>query len=451
MRALAAVLALLATVAFAQDTRPPGRVALVIGNGAYKDAPLPNALHDAADMAGALQASGFTVIRRDNASLRDMQLALREFGDKLGRGSVGLFYFAGHGVQVRGRNYLVPVDADIAREDEVSFSALDLAAVLEKMDTARNPLNLVILDACRNNPFATRFQLAAPGLAQIDAPAGTLIAFATAPGSVAADGAGRNGLYTHHLLREMARPGAPIEEVFKGVRAGVRKDSAGKQVPWESTSLEAGFAFRETPRPVPKTVAPAAPAGRGATRAVPASLGAPPVFARGDSWKYRARNLLNGTQRSFSLRVRDIKGDQVFYDNGNVTDVVGNAIKGRSADRATTYTPASILYAFPLQAGSGWNFKFLQDSEGRLYDVEGSIKVIGEEEVEVPAGRMRALRIERVARWRERGKENAGVNTMTYWYSSAAKRAVAFDNRNASTKGKVFVNERVELEAYDVR
>ena len=405
MRALAAVLALLATFAFAQDARPPGRVALVIGNGAYKDAPLPNAPNDAADMAGALQASGFTVIRRDNASLRDMQLALREFGDRLGRGSVGLFYFAGHGVQVRGRNYLVPVDADIAREDEVSFSALDLAAVLEKMDTARNPLNLVILDACRNNPFATRFQLAAPGLAQIDAPAGTLIAFATAPGSVAADGSGRNGLYTHHLLREMARPGAPIEEVFKGVRAGVRRDSAGKQVPWESTSLEAGFAFREAPRPAPKTVAAAAPAGRGATRAAPASLGAPPVFARGDSWKYRP----------------------------------------------TTYTPASILYAFPLQAGSGWNFSFLQDSEGRLYDVEGSIKVIGEEEVEVPAGRMRALRIERVARWRERGKENAGVNTMTYWYSSAAKRAVAFDNRNASSRGKVFVNERVELEAYDVR
>lgn len=143
-------------------------------------------------MAVLLKRAGFEVIQRDNASLKEMHLALREFGDRLSRETLGLFYFAGHGVQVRGRNYLLPVDADIGREDEVAFNALDLQSVLEKMDTARNHTNVIVLDACRNNPFATRFKLTNAGLAQIDAPPGTFVAFATAPGSVAADGAGRN-------------------------------------------------------------------------------------------------------------------------------------------------------------------------------------------------------------------------------------------------------------------
>src|SRR5206468_1128515 len=130
-----------------------------------------------------LEASGFIVIRRDNATLREMHLALREFGDRLGRQSTGLFYFAGHGLQVRGRNYLLPVDADVAREDEVAFAALDLGAVMEKIDSAKNPVNIVILDACRNNPFGNKLQMTSRGLAQVDAPPGTFIAFATAPGS----------------------------------------------------------------------------------------------------------------------------------------------------------------------------------------------------------------------------------------------------------------------------
>lgn len=144
------------------------------------------------------------------ATLREMHLALREFGDRLGRQSTGLFYFAGHGMQVRGRNYLIPVDADIAREDEVAFAALDLGAVMDKLDSAKNPVNIVILDACRNNPFGARLTMSAKGLASVDAPPGTFIAFATAPGSTAADGSGRNGLYTQHLARQIERPGLAI-------------------------------------------------------------------------------------------------------------------------------------------------------------------------------------------------------------------------------------------------
>ncbi len=135
-------------------------------------------------------------------------------------------------MQIKGRNYLIPVSVEIQREDEVAYQALDAQAVLDKMESAGNGTNLLILDACRNNPFARSFRSASPGLAQMDAPVGTLVAFATAPGSVASDGRGQHGLYTDHLLRSMREPGVKVEDVFKRVRAAVRKDSGGKQIPW---------------------------------------------------------------------------------------------------------------------------------------------------------------------------------------------------------------------------
>jgi Caspase domain len=220
------------------------RLALVIGNGAYPFAPLRNAVNDARDFTAALKDSGFDVTVLENASLRDTRLALRDFGDRLKQqGGVGLFYFAGHGMQVKGRNYLIPVAAQIAREDEVEFEGLDANQVLEKLDAAGNRFNIVILDACRNNPFARAFRSSTQGLAQMDAPSGAVVAFATSPGSVASDGAGRNGLYTQYLIQNVQQPGLKIEEVFKQVRAAVRRDSNGMQTPWESTSLEGDFYF----------------------------------------------------------------------------------------------------------------------------------------------------------------------------------------------------------------
>ena len=233
---------------------PEQRIALVIGNGQYKEAPLLNPVNDAQAIAKALTRSGFKVTLKENVGRAEMQVALREFGDALRKGGVGLFYFAGHGVQVKGRNFLIPVDADIQREDEVAYNSVDANQVLDKMEAASNRLNIVILDACRNNPFARSFRSSGAGLAQMDAPVGSFIAFATAPGSVASDGQGSNGLYTQHLLRAMQRPGVKIEDVFKDVRAGVRRDSNGRQVPWENTSLEGDFIF------VPKPAAPAATA-----------------------------------------------------------------------------------------------------------------------------------------------------------------------------------------------
>jgi uncharacterized caspase-like protein len=220
------------------------RMALVIGNSAYEGAPLRNPVNDARDLATALTDSGFEVTRLENANLRELRNSLRDFGDRLKRqGGIGLFYFAGHGMQVRGRNYLIPVAAQIEREDEVEFESLDANLVLEKLDAAGNRFNIVILDACRNNPFARAFRSAAQGLAQMDAPSGAVVAFATSPGSVASDGTGRNGLYTQHLIQNVQRSGLTIEEVFKQVRAAVRRDSGGKQTPWESTSLEGDFYF----------------------------------------------------------------------------------------------------------------------------------------------------------------------------------------------------------------
>jgi Caspase domain len=227
------------------------RVALVIGNASYKDAPLTNPVNDARAISAALQESGFTVILRENTDQRGMLAALREFGDKLrggdsknGTGAVGLFYYAGHGMQIKGRNYLIPVGANVEREDEVAYSAVDAQAVLDKMEAAGNAANIMILDACRNNPFTRSARSGQTGLAQMDAPVGTLVAFATSPGAVASDGAGANGLYTQHLLTAMRQNGSKVEDVFKQVRANVRRDSQGKQVPWEATSMEGDFYFK---------------------------------------------------------------------------------------------------------------------------------------------------------------------------------------------------------------
>lgn len=225
-----------------KDLNSGKRIALVIGNAGYASAPLLNPLNDARAVSDSLRKLGFKVISLENASQKQMFDAVREFGDQL-QGGVGLFYYAGHGVQVKGRNFLVPINANIEREDEVPYKAFDIGQVLEKMDSAKNPLNIVILDACRNNPFARGSRSGSTGLAQMDAPTGSIVAFATAPGAEAADGSGGNGLYTSHLLRHMNTPGLKVEDVFKRTRLAVRQASNGRQIPWESTSLEGDFFF----------------------------------------------------------------------------------------------------------------------------------------------------------------------------------------------------------------
>jgi Caspase domain len=219
------------------------RVALVIGNSRYESAPLRNPVNDANLMASTLREIGFDVIARTDATLREMQLAIREFSRKIQNGSVGLFYYAGHGMQSAGRNFLIPIGATIEVEGDVVLEGLDLNSVLEQMGMAQNRLNIVILDACRNNPFTRSFRSGSQGLAQVNAPAGTFIAYATAPGQTASDGKGQNGLYTQELMANLRSPGLPIEEVFKRVRVQVKQKSNGVQIPWDASSLEGSFYF----------------------------------------------------------------------------------------------------------------------------------------------------------------------------------------------------------------
>ena len=228
-----------------QTVNQEKRIALVIGNGAYKSiTPLKNPPNDAQAVASALKSLGFEVISRINANKKAMREAINQFGSQIRGSGVGLFYYAGHGIQSSGRNYLVPVNADIESEGDVEDEAVSVDQILSRMGDAGNRMNIVILDACRNNPFST-FRSVSRGLTQMVAPSGTFIAYATAPGSVAEDGDGENGVYTQALLKEIQTPGVQLEDVFKNVLTDVKKQTGDKQVPWTSSSVEGKFYFAQ--------------------------------------------------------------------------------------------------------------------------------------------------------------------------------------------------------------
>src|SRR5580704_7145216 len=250
--ALFALAALFWAAAVSAETR----IALVIGNSEYSSGPLPNPANDAKMIGDTLSSLGFEVIARRNADQNTMKRAIQEFGSRLEKGgpsAVGLFYYAGHGVQLNGRNYLIPTTAQIEREGDVEIEAVSADWVIEQMRYARNRLNIVILDACRNNPFTRSMRSVDHGLATMDAPAGILIAYSTAPGAVAADGTGRNSPYTEALTQAMREMHEPVEQVFKHVRVGVMSATSGKQVPWESSSLTGDFYFAAPNKVAPET------------------------------------------------------------------------------------------------------------------------------------------------------------------------------------------------------
>lgn len=235
------------------------RIALVIGNDAYPAAPLFNPVNDARAVASALEGLGFEVVLATDVDLAGMQAALLEFGGRIEDGATTLVYYAGHGVQAKGHNYLVPVDAKLDSESGLRFETLDVADILDELEYSPSKLNVLVLDACRNNPFLHRARGASGGLAAIDAAAGTLIAYATAPGSVASDGSQGNGLYTRHFLEALQIPGLTAEAVFKTVRIGVARDSGDEQIPWESSSLTGDFIFNQQGGAPANATSPAAP------------------------------------------------------------------------------------------------------------------------------------------------------------------------------------------------
>ena len=250
------------------------RHALVIGNANYQSSPLRNPLNDARDMAAALEGLGFEVHSLLDADVSSMEQAILDFGDRLRDGGVGLFYYAGHGVQAQGSNYLIPLQANISREIQLKRKAIDAGLVLDAMGAANNGLNIVILDACRDNPYENSFRNTTRGLARMDSPKGSLIAYATAPGDVAADGDGRNGVFTKHLLEQMQKPGVQVEQVFKQVTQAVHAETRQRQTPFMTSSLLGDFYFKpasataSTTAPVPKP----APAPAPTTQTTPSTI-----------------------------------------------------------------------------------------------------------------------------------------------------------------------------------
>lgn len=549
------------------------RVALVIGNGNYKDAPLANPVNDSRAVQAALKDSGFTVIYRENIDQRGMLAALREFGDQLRGGSAGLFYYAGHGMQIKGRNYLIPVGSNVEREDEVAYGAVDAQAVLDKMEAAGNATNIMILDACRNNPFIRASRSGAVGLAQMDAPIGTLVAFATSPGNVASDGAGQNGLYTQHLLTAMRQPGVKLEDVFKQVRANVRRDSQNRQVPWESTSLEGDFYFKapaaapssgealetalwdavkSSPQaievriylsrypqgrfvaqaqarlkqlepaatlaaapvaaapPVKAPLTPPAPAvgltvapttqqatssktdseqaefdqrtaalltslaTAPAAKPTPAAAqAAPPRPARqvnsagyttGDRWRYQTvdkfkQEVIN----NWSRNVEGVNPDGSLKLNGGFVGWTARGdvgfIKGNNTDYLREYAPPIKIIPTSLVVGhtEPFSHNLVWRNAGGANGVEersGTIKVVGREQVKVPAGEFSALKIEMTGFGNGQNKSSNNAYSVSFkevtWYVPELRNFIAkeYAQRN---RGQIEFFTRDELTSYSVR
>jgi uncharacterized caspase-like protein len=256
--------------------RAETRLALVVGNGAYKNySQLANPTNDAQLIATTLQSLGFTLIGdgpQTDVDKLSFERLIRRFGRELAGGGVGLFYYAGHGLQLQGANYLVPIDANLTSVADADYELIDAGLVLKQMDAAGSKLNMMILDACRNNPFGGRgLRDAGSGLAVMRAPRGTIISYATQPGNVARDGADGHSPYTKALSESLRKPGNRVLEVFNDVGLAVDKVTKGEQQPWVASSpIEGDFYFASA------APAAAAPTGPAASTSVASTADTPP-------------------------------------------------------------------------------------------------------------------------------------------------------------------------------
>jgi len=261
-RAFALALAAIFTLVTSLGAMAQERLALVVGNSSYDSVTaLDNPAADSQLIAQSLESAGFRVTLINDASQLVMNRAIAQFGRDLraaGEETTGLFYYAGHGVQSFGNNYLLPIDVMLTDAADLPLVGIEAQAVLRQMASARNRTNIVILDACRDNPFETIASLDDNGLAEMKAPTGTFLAYATAPGAVALDGLSGNSPFTAALAQRMSQPGLPLEQVFKSVRNDVLRTTNGRQVPWDTSSLTQDFQFIE--------VTPEDPAAQAAQR-----------------------------------------------------------------------------------------------------------------------------------------------------------------------------------------
>lgn len=481
------------------------RHALVIGNASYAKAPLRNPLNDARAIAKVLAEVGFTVQLVQDATQAGMQRALRSFGDDIQKGGVGLFYYAGHGVQAKGRNFLVPVNADVDREYEAEFNSVDVNLVLSLMDAAKNSLNIVILDACRTNPFARGFAAPAAGLAAIDAPAGTFIAFATAPGAIASDGTGANGVYTKHLLEQIGRPGVPIEQLFKQVRIGVMRDTNDAQTPWESSSLRGDFAFvpgaaSEPPAEIALLVAetlrrerenliqaalerqrkqleaqgllPVAAAGSQQSEAAPppslTANAAPAVSVEAtnshlpqaaDRWVYRLKPLRSQGERRYVAEViaasRSGVLDRVSIDGGEWSEWV-HASGGYLVLQGLSLFSPYLPQFEELKPGEPLTDIVLRDQAAcnGAYTCVAKGRVVGHETLLTAAGAFDTIKAVVQQEWHPVqpgalfSADLWGSRTITVWYAPQVKRAVKYSSRVTAGAAPMEANFDLELLTY---
>jgi uncharacterized caspase-like protein len=458
------------------------RIALVIGNAAYRVDPLDNPVNDARLVAQSLRQAGFGVRVHENLDRRALVEALRDFGNRLGENTIAVLYYAGHGLQLRDRNFLIPVDAEIRSEDEIPIAGVDVGFLLGRMGSAKSRINIVILDACRNNPFAGRgggsAQSPAQGLAQMDAPVGTLLAYATAPGKLAADsgtGSSANSLYAANLAQHLLTPGLPVEHVFKRVREAVVRMTAQAQVPWESSSLQGEFAFVPGTTTTVQANSPEVeaagelafwnsiqaaqradeyraylrqyPGGRFAALAqtrlamyapapAPASGG---TVARsdtlprvGDTWRYRVQDQFRIGDLFLTARVDAVGVDGVAETWTTTSDAKLRTTlvplePGFSALPGWTLTPPE--FAPYLQAAGGLQRGAALPEQPRRIEqltVPLRARIEGEEEVVVAAGRFRAIKVVLRGQATPRGAGRAGALSSEHvvWYAPAVRRTV---------------------------
>jgi uncharacterized caspase-like protein len=435
------------------------RVALVIGNAGYSAAPLANPANDARAMSRALKSMGFSVIEVRDGNRSQMQAAIAEMHDALkGKSGVGMFYYAGHGMQLDWHNYMVPVDAKIGGPSDVAAQTVDLQSVVDAFKSAGNRINIVVLDACRDNPFAQT--ASAKGLAPLDAPPGTLLAYATAPGNVADDGdaTSANGTYTGYLVQEIVRPNARIEDVFKRVRLQVRRQSQGRQIPWESTSLEEDFYFdtgkksevlperdqqaafaaekadweriKDSKSPddfyaylqrypngliseraqfqleqLQKAAIVAQPGVDGLTALSPSKA----RYAVGDHFVYRAIDFYGKELPPRDLQVTAIDDDRIIINGGReVWDLMGNQVTNALGTRS----PAKMWFPTELVLGKRWRsaYTIRYASGANPVSLYWDFHVAALEDISVPAGTFRAYRVEGTS-W----TSNGNYQSETFW------------------------------------
>jgi hypothetical protein len=485
---------LLAALALPVAAEAPAdvRVALVIGNAAYEMAPLTNPVNDARAIGAALESMGFKVFEINNASRAQMEAAITSTGEALrGQHGIGLLFFAGHGLQVDWHNYMVPVDARLTNVSAVAGETVDVQTVLDAFTASGNRVNIVVLDACRDNPFGNA--TSGKGLAPMNAPADTLLAYSTAPGNVADDGAAEagHGLYTQYLVRELKVPDARIEDVFKRVRLEVRRHSDGRQVPWESTSLEDDFYFRP---PVPRVSQESSKASFDEQKAdwdrIRASREAADFYAYlqkypngliseqaqfrldqlenpklretlpqgvrasllsgerrfrvGDRIVYRRSDLFSGAARPDANLVVTLSNDERVELNGGqrVLDPMGNLV----TDGEGTRSPAKVRFPAELSIGKRWQtaYKFFGAGNKPPTELVWTYRVTAFEELEVPVGVRQAYRIEGTS------TSTSGYRqTERYWIDPQTFGIVKDEHAEYAPDGHLSSSNKLELLRYE--